>query len=76
MQLWTINTPIREHCTSTTMQDNLLVLLPPWQKEVMFFGSVSLSACLFVFCGQHYSESYERTGMKSNAGVPGGTLKN
>ena len=37
-------------------------------KEVMFLValaslSVCLSVCLFV-CGQHYSKSYERIGMK------------
>ena len=32
------------------------------------FGSISLSVCLFV-CGQHYSKSYERIGMKFYGGV-------
>ena len=39
------------------------------------FGSVGLSVCLFV-CGQHYSKSYERIGMKFYAGVLGSTMKN
>ena len=32
-------------------------------KEGYVFGGVGLSVCLSV-CGQHYSKSYERTGMK------------
>ena len=59
-------------------------------KEVMFsvalvssllgkggyvFGSVGLSVCLFV-CGQHYSKSYERIGMKFYGRVLSSTRKN
>ena len=35
------------------------------------FGSVGLSVC-----GQHYSKSYERIGMKFYGGVLGSTTKN
>ena len=35
------------------------------------FGSVGLSVC-----GQHYSKSYERIGMKCYGGVLGSTMKN
>ena len=50
--------------------------LPPWQKEAMFLVSlVCLSACLFV-CGQHYSKTYERMGMKFHARLLGGTMQN
>ena len=38
------------------------------------FGSIGLSVCLFV-CGQHYSKSYERNGMKCCGGVLGSTMK-
>ena len=46
-------------------------------KEVMFLVAlVSLSVCLFV-CGQHYSKSYERIGMKFYGGrVLSSTRKN
>ena len=49
-------------------------------KEVMSLVvlaslSVCLSACLFV-CGQHYSNSYERIGMKFDGGVQSSTRKN
>ena len=45
-------------------------------KEVMFLVAlVSLSVCLFV-CGQHYSISYERIGMKFYGGVQSSTRKN
>ena len=40
-----------------------------------YFGSVGLSVCLSV-CGQHYSTSYERIGMKFYGGVLGSTMKN
>ena len=39
------------------------------------FGSVGLSVCLFV-CGQHYSKSYERIGMKFYGRVLSSTSKN
>ena len=39
------------------------------------FGSVGLFVCLSV-CGQHYSKSYERIGMKFYGGVLGSTMKN
>ena len=45
-------------------------------KEVMVLVAlVSLSVCLFV-CGQHYSKSYERIGMKFYGRVLSGTRKN
>ena len=45
-------------------------------KEVMLLVAlVSLSVCLFV-CGQHYSKSYERIGMKFYGGVQSSTRKN
>ena len=39
------------------------------------FGSVDLSVCLSVFCGQHYSKCYERIGMKFYGGVLSSTMK-
>ena len=39
------------------------------------FGSVGLSVCLSV-CGQHYSKSYERIGVKFYGGVLGSIMKN
>ena len=36
---------------------------------------VCLFVCLSV-CGQHYSKSYERIGMKFYGGVLGSTMKN
>ena len=49
-------------------------------KEVMFLVAlVCLFVCLFVclsVCGQHYSQSYERIGMKFYGGVLGSTMKN
>ena len=39
------------------------------------FGGVGLSVYLSV-CGQHYSKSYERTGMKFLGQSPGSTVKN
>ena len=46
------------------------------EKEAMFLVAlVCLSVCLFV-CGQHYSNSYERIGMKFYGGVLGSTTKN
>ena len=66
---------------NTHAQDSDTVhLLPPWltslAKEVMFLVAlVSLSVCLFV-CGQHYSKSYERIGMKFYGGVLSSTRKN
>ena len=52
-------------------------------KEVMFLValvslsvlSVCLSVCLFV-CGQHYSKSYERIGMKFYGRILSSTRKN
>ena len=45
-------------------------------KEVMFLVAlVSLSVCLFV-CGQHYSKSCERIGMKFYRRVLSSTMKN
>ena len=41
-------------------------------KEMMFLVAL---VCLFV-CGQHYSKSYERIGMKLYGGVLGNTMKN
>ena len=41
-------------------------LLPPWQEEVMFMIALiclSEAVCLSV-CGQHYSKSYERVGIR------------
>ena len=38
-------------------------------------GSIGLSVCLS-FCGQHYSKSYERIGMKFYGGVMGRTMEN
>ena len=55
------------------------VQLPPWLKEVILFGTISLSVCLFIclfVCGQHYSNSYDWIGMKFYGGVLGGTMKN
>ena len=48
-------------------------------KEGYVFGSVGLSVCLFVclfVCGQHYSKSYERIGMKFYGWVLSSTRKN
>ena len=49
-------------------------------KEVMFLVAlVSLSVCLIVclfVCGQHYSKSYERIGMKFYGRVLSSTRKN
>ena len=39
------------------------------------FGSVGLCVCLSV-CGQYYSKSYERIGVKFSGGVLGSTMKN
>ena len=45
-------------------------------KEVMFLvAMVCLSVCLSV-CGQHYSISYKRIGVKFYGGVLGSTMKN
>ena len=45
-------------------------------KEVMFLvGLVCLSVCLYV-CGQLYSKSYKRIGMKFYGEVLGSTMKN
>ena len=41
-------------------------------KEGYVFGSVGLSVSV---CGQHYSKSYERIGMKFYGGVLGSTMK-
>ena len=46
-------------------------------KRGYVFGSIGLSVCLFVCsCGQHYSKSYERIGMKLYGGVLGSRMKN
>ena len=53
-----------------------VVIVTSLAKEVMFLVAlVSLSVCLFV-CGQHYSKSYERIGMKFYGGVQSSTRKN
>ena len=52
-----------------------VVLLPPWQREAMFFGIVGLSLCLPV-CKQHYSKCYKRIAMKFYEVVWGGTMTN
>ena len=50
--------------------------LPPWQRRLLFLVAlVSLSVCLSV-CGQHYSNSYERIGMKFYGWVLSSTRKN
>ena len=55
---------------------NQKILIPPWQKKVMFLVElVCLSVCLFD-CGQHYSKNYKRIMMKFCGGVLGGTIKN
>ena len=41
-------------------------------KEVMFFGSIGLSVCLFV-SKQNYSKSYEQIVLKLYGGVEGRT---
>ena len=57
----------------------LFLVFTSLAKEVMFLRalvclSVCLSVCLFV-CGQHYSNSYERIGMKFYGRVLGSTVK-
>ena len=53
-----------------------LSIITSLAKEVMFLVAlVSLSVCLFV-CGQHYSKSYERIGMKFYGLVLSSTRKN
>ena len=52
--------------------DNIITSLA---KKVMFLVAlVCMSVCLFV-CGQHYSNSYERIGMKLYGRVLGSTMK-
>ena len=56
----------------------VILLVTSFANEVMFLValvSYSLSVCLFV-CGQHYSKSYERIGMKFYGGVQSSTRKN
>ena len=54
------------------IHDIPIMLLPPWQMEVMFLVTlVSLSVC-----GQHFSKSYERICMKFYGWVLDGTIKN
>ena len=48
----------------------MFTIITSLAKEVMFFGGVGLSVCLSV-CGQHYSKSYERTGMQFLGQSPG-----
>ena len=55
----------------------VVVIITSLAKEVMFL--VALVCLLFVclsVCGQHYSKSYERIGMKCYGGVLGSTIKN
>ena len=55
---------------------NHFLLITSLAKEVMFLVAlVCLFVCLSV-CGQHYSKSYERIGMKFYGGVLGSTMKN
>ena len=64
--------------TSNHPQEQMLVhvFVTSLAKEVMFLVTlVSLSACLFV-CGQQYSKSYERIGMKFYGQVLSSTRKN
>ena len=54
----------------------VIIIITFLAKEVMFLVAlVSLSVYLFV-CGQHYSKSYERIGMKFYGGVLSSTRKN
>ena len=49
----------------------MFTIITSLAKEVMFLVAlVCLSVCLSV-CGQHYSKSYERTGMKFLGQGPG-----
>ena len=57
-----------------TITPSLLILyLPPWQRRLCFWWCWFV--CLSV-CGQHYSKSYERIGMKFYGGILGSTMKN
>ena len=49
------------------------MLITSLAKEVMFLVAL---VCLFAVCGQHYSKTYERIGMKFYEGVPDSTMKN
>ena len=52
------------------------IIITSLAKEVMFLVAlVCLFVCLSV-CGQHYSNTYERIGMKFYGGVLGSTMKN
>ena len=54
----------------------VIIIITSLAKEVMFLVAlVSLSVCLFV-CGQHYSKSYERIGMKFYGRFLSSTRKN
>ena len=56
--------------------DMFVQIITSLAKEVMFLVAlVSLSVCLCV-CGQHYSKSYERIGMKFYGRVLSSTSKN
>ena len=60
------------------VQSKIIVgkIITPLAKEVMFLVAlVCLFVCLSV-CGQHYSTSYERIGMKFYGGAQGSTMKN
>ena len=63
-------------CCLFTLRNPIVPFLPPWQRRFMFLVVlISLSVCLFV-CGQHYSKSYERIGMKFYGRVLSSTRKN
>ena len=63
-------------CHLVVYTKNYLLGITSLAKEVMFLVAlVSLSVCLFV-CGQHYSNSYERIGMKFYGRVLSSTRKN
>ena len=62
-------------CSSGVCTGEVKLLLPPWQNEVMVFGSVGLFVCLSV-CEQHYWKLWEWIGMKFYGGVLGSTMKN
>ena len=47
----------------------MLVLLPPWQKEVVFFGSVGLSVC-------HFVDNITQQVINGLGGILGSTMKN
>ena len=66
--------------TTTPTAPMVPLIITSLAKEVMFLVAlVSLSVCLFVclsVCGQHYSKSYERIGMKFYGRVLSSTRKN